>query len=295
MSEPDSSPTSRLTPRRDAGSTQAIPGSPGSSADPRPAAIAPAGGARLVLVAAALAIVAVVLLNLYIVAVKRQNQSKMLTRYELLATLRPGEKLQAKDLKPVKVPEQFEQAFSRFISDADIALKFGQTVRRPAYSGELLAYDVFKEAQGADLDQEITPGFRLYALPVNSRGIIGGLRPGMFVDIEAPFHAAGGGGEGTPIVLPIMERVKLKTVGGRSIADEAAGEAARRAGSFQTVGIEVTPQATDKLSMIQKMAVGEFELILRNPADDRLIKIPNPDPDTFINPAVLKLLPTTAR
>lgn len=245
----------------------------------------PAGSARLVIVAAVLALIAVVLTNVYVEYVKRVSEEGTITRFRLTQSLRPGERLKDRDIVAVKLPARYEDAFRTYINDKERDSFIGRQVLRYAEQGEFLAGRMFEASTDKDLDDEIAPGMRLYPLPVNSRMAIGGLRPGMVVDIEAPFTV-----QGKPVVLPVMENVKVIVVGAVSTLDERTGSTSRIS-TYQTISIEVLPQATAKLSMIEKMASGPFELTLRNRLDEKMVKIPNADPQTGINPSVLDMLP----
>ena len=112
----------------------------------------------------------------------------------------------------------------------------------------------------------------------------GNLQPGMFVDIEAPFSVVDGGST----VLPVMEYVRVLAVGNVSIVDQEStrGGRPRNPGSYRTISIEVEPNQATDLSMIQKIAIGDFELHLRNPADQSTPKIRAGG----INPEVLRLI-----
>jgi Flp pilus assembly protein CpaB len=260
---------------------------PSNTPGPVPAS-PPAGSAKLVIVAAVLALVAIVLVNVYVEYIKYTIDEQPIVRYRLLQTLRPGERLRDRDIEAVQLPARYQDAFRNYISDRERDSKIGSIVLREATQGEFLSSLVFEQPEGSRLDDQIRPGFRLYALPVNSRTTIGGLRPGMHVDIEAPFRGTGT----TDLILPVMEGVKVIEVGNMSTADEQRGGASR-VSSFQKIGIEVTPQAASALSMIERIARGPFELHLRNPQDQLPVKILHPDRDTNINPVVLDMLPST--
>lgn len=249
----------------------------------------PGGSAKLVVVAAVLALVAIVLINVYIEYVKRVSAEGTTIRYRLTTTLRPGERIRERDVQEVRLPARYEDAFSGFLDPTEMQKKIsaGELVRRTGEQGHFVSASLFEDANESGLDESIGEGMLLYALSVNSRTTVGGLRPGMYIDIFAPFRGSGP----TPVVLPVMERVKVVTVGSVGITDDQAN---RRITSYQTVGIEVTPQAAIKLSMIERVATGPFEIALRKRSDERNHLIVNMDPQTRINPRVLDMLPTMA-
>lgn len=233
---------------------------------------------RLLIIAVVVAIAAVIVVNLYIEVVRQQAQPKSFTIYTANRTLAVGDKLKERDYDPVQVPETFQNAFSKAIRGSDISNRNDQVIHQPVAMGEVITVAAFTDSFEDRLDRKIDRGMRAVALPVNSRTLPGTLRPGMYVDIEAPFRGSGG----VVQVLPVMENVEVMAVGARSVIDEAQGESVRNT-RFSTISIQVSPENATMLSMVQKMAVGDFELHLRRPGDDTTPKIPSGG----INPAVV--------
>lgn len=245
----------------------------------------PPGSKRLVIIAAAVALLAVVFVNLYVMRVKAQAHQGEFTVYKLVTTLKPGEKLSRKDVNPVLMPKRYLDSFDDAVreesADGDDALTavVGTRLMLPGRRNQFLTYDLFADSQTTDLDTRITQNLRLIALPVNPRTLPGSLRPGMFVDIEAQFP----GGELN--VLPVMERVEVFSVGARSIADDPKNPG-RSQRNFTTISIQVGPGEATSLEKIKKLVIGDFELHLRNPTDTGTPKIP----EGGINPKVLGLI-----
>jgi len=101
----------------------------------------------------------------------------------------------------------------------------------------------------------------------------------MYIDIEAQFPG------GSLNVLPVMERVEVFSVGSRTIGGDA-NSTSRSSRNFTTISIQVSPDDATSLEKIKKLVVGDFELHMRNPADNTTPKIP----EGGINPQVLKLI-----
>jgi len=243
------------------------------------------GSTTLVIVALSLALLAVILTNVYIGMVRSQADADRITVYTLTRTVYPGDKLDEDDVQPKPFPGEFEQTFSNRVKPESLELRIGTVIRRTAEQGAPLTHDLFTEPEDRDIDLRITPGMRLYALPVNNRTVPGNLRPGMIVDLEAPFRVAGT----QTLVLPVMEQVKVMAVGKRDIADETASDRGRSRPitSFDTISIQLTPEQATQMSMIQRLTVGDFDLHLRNPGDETTPKIPAGG----INPRILEMLP----
>ncbi len=247
----------------------------------------PTGSTRLVLVAGLLAVLAVVLTNVYIERVRTQATESSFNAYVLARTVRSGDQLKSEYVKPVKVPEKFKDSFKDLgaMDEEDYRVRLADKERfqRSANAGDILTYAMFITPTGKDLDRNITTGRRMISLPINSRTAPGALHEGMYVDIEGAFHT----GASVPETLPVMERVKVIALGTRTVYDEQGGSRRRRQSrSFKTITIEVTPDEATQLSMVQRITIGEFELHLRHPDDRVQAKIP----EGGINPAVLQLI-----
>ncbi|GAB4194313.1 MAG: hypothetical protein Kow00105_08530 [Phycisphaeraceae bacterium] len=245
----------------------------------------PPGSNRLVVIAAAVAVLAVIVVNLYVAMIKRQVQESQFIAYRLVTNLKPGDKLDAKDVKAVPIPKRFRESFEGMVleesgkGDAALTAQLGQRLRRPAQRNQFLTYDLFTAPGDVELDTRINPNMRLVALPVNPRTLPGNLQPGMSVDIVAQFPG------GNLNILPVMENVKVFSVGARSIADDetATGRTSR---NFTTISIQVTPDEATSFEKIKKVVIGDFELHLRNPGDNSTPNIP----EGGINPAVLRII-----
>jgi Flp pilus assembly protein CpaB len=249
-----------------------------------PSTQAPPGSNRLVIIAAAVALAAVIVVNIYVAMVKRQVHEGQFTVYRLTTTLKPGDKLSDKDVKAVPMPKRYRDSFDGMVleesggGDASLTAQLGLRVKVAARHNQFLTYDLFTNPNDVPLDTKINPNMRLVALPVNPRTLPGSLTPGMSVDIEAQFPG------GSINILPVMENIEVFSVGSLSIADdENAGRGQR---NFTTISLQVTPEEATSLDKIKKMVIGDFELHLRNPNDNSTPKIP----DGGINPQVLRLI-----
>ncbi len=236
------------------------------------------------MIAAGIALLAVILVNLYVGMVRRQAHQGEFTVYKLVTTLRPGDKLSRKDVKDVTMPRRYKDSFDDAVreesteSDDALTAVIGTRLKVPARRNQFLTFDLFTDPQESELDTRINTSMRLVALPVNPRTLPGNLQPGMYVDIEAQFPG------GSLNVLPVMERVEVFSVGSRSLADAQTG--GRTQHNFTTISIQVGPDEATSLEKIKKMVIGDFELHLRNPTDPGTPKIP----DGGINPLVLRLI-----
>ena len=246
------------------------------------ASSSPQGSTKLVILALVIAGVALVLVNGYIEYVRSQAREGQFIVYRLNSSVEPGEELEQNMVNEVAVPERFDNSFNDAIRRDGLEAKLGQPVLRYAQRNDVLTYSLFTDPDENALDRRIEDGSRLKALPVNPRTIPGVLRPGMYVDIEAPFPGGG------PNVMPVMERVRVMVIGDYSIVDEseAGTNAPDSFGNFSTISVEVTPEQATQLAEITKLITGDYEIHVRNPGDRGHPKIE----DGGINPDVLELL-----
>ena len=82
----------------------------------------PPGGNRLVIIAAAVGVLAVVLVNIYVAMIKRQVHEGEFTVYRLVTTLKPGEKLSRNDVEPVTMPKKYRFSNSEKIHSTMFSL-----------------------------------------------------------------------------------------------------------------------------------------------------------------------------
>jgi hypothetical protein len=104
----------------------------------------------------------------------------------------------------------------------------------------------------------------------------------MRVDLEAPFQTA----QGVVTVLPVMENVQVVALGTQTVFDEDLGRPERSPRSFQNITIQVKPEEATQLANISRMMLGNYDVQLRNPGDEAMVKIRT----GTINPEVLDLL-----
>lgn len=246
----------------------------------------PVGGTKLVVIALALAVAAVIAVNVYVEMIRKQVEQSSFKVYKVTRSIRPGDRLKDRDVQEVNVPTSFQQAFTELgaVSETDMKTRLSENrpLERPINQGEILLFSHFNPPEGQYNDLQITQGKRLVSLPVNSRTVPGNLRPGMYVDIEAPFSSGGP----MPVTMPVLERVKIMAVGTRTLTDESGGDRPRSGGSYNSISFEVDPYQAADLSMIERIAMGEFEIYIRNPQDTSTPKIRTGG----INPDVLDLL-----
>lgn len=249
---------------------------------PRPTEASPPG-AKLVLFALGLALLAVILTNVYIEMVRRSGSEDTIGVYLLTRSVRPGDVLKQQDVQLHRFPAAFRDSFQAMGAmdkpGLDIRLTTREPTQRTASQGDLLTFRLYDPPSSSELDRNIKPGHRQKSLQVNSRTLPGALREGMYVDLLAPFNLGG-----AVQVVPVIERVRVIALGSRTIYDDT--DAGRSTRSFQTITIELESDQVLQLTALERLAAGDFELHLRNPADNSTPHIP----DGGVNPRLLELI-----
>ncbi|MEX2216193.1 MAG: RcpC/CpaB family pilus assembly protein [Phycisphaeraceae bacterium] len=250
-----------------------------------------AGGAKVVLAALGLGLLAVIMLTVYIQGVKNQVAAEQFTVWVLSKPVLAGQRIGTNDWVPVKVPrkEVFTLGFeslgaytSPTGSDENLRalITGGKQWEVNAVKGQLIVHGMFEKGAGRT-EMAMEEGKVRIALPIQSKLTPGGLRPGDYVDIAAPIQTGGIG----PEVMIVMQYVQVKAVGNYTLAEEGAVEGSRSIRSYGTVSIDVEPEVATQLSTLEKMVriYGQFELYLTGP------RPPKWDPGK-INPEVQKHL-----
>ncbi len=257
----------------------------------------PLSGGKLIAVALMFAGVAALINLLYISWVKKQNETQSVDVAVLKNAVRPGQRLSPRDYDIVKVPEQFADAiFGEFGLRAIEPDKIEQRIAdkasyaRPAPVNTILSYYLFETPGGSRTDTMVEEGMVLVALPLHNEIQPGNLQPGMVVDISAGFQVGGA----IPVIMPIMERVKVVALDRHVVDADAAFESesssrsrTRQIRSFDAISIIVRPDVARNLTMVQSLAVqGRFYLYVRKPGDNTRPEIDRGE----INDAVLEML-----
>jgi len=265
-----------------------LPGSPTIPLPKKPtpndgSAASPQQSTRLIGVALLLALAAVVMVNLYILGVKNSAKEGEFEFFRLRVSKGIGDILSAQDIETVGVPESYRDAFRGVVESNSVGepLRLGDPFTRHAEQGQPLTTRMFDDPTGDASRRLVTKGYRGVSLPVVSKLLPDPLKAEMRVDILAPVRTAGGRRQ----IIPVMENVRVISVGSRNILDERAG-GGRSAGNFETLTIEVRPGEALLLGEISQevQKVGVFSVLLRSPEDQRPAFIP----DGGINPVLLE-------
>lgn len=250
---------------------------------------APPASPKLVGLALLVALAAVVMVNLYILGVKKAAEEGEYQFFRLRVAKDIGQTLEIEDVQLVGVPESFRDAFRDVVepNSQNQPLRLGDPFTRRAEIGEPLTTRMFDDLTGDASRRLITQGFRGVSLPVVSKLLPDPLKAEMRVDVSALVRAPGGRRE--PMV--VMENVRVISVGSRNILDEKSG-GSRGSSNFETLTVEVRPEEALLLEAITQevQKTGVYSVQLRSPDDQRPVFIP----DGGLNPDLLERFGLTA-
>ncbi|MEO0514658.1 MAG: hypothetical protein AAF086_05110 [Planctomycetota bacterium] len=271
-----------------------LPGSPTVPLPKKPGASGagsntPPASPKLVGLALLVALAAVVMVNLYILGIKKSAEEGEYQFFRLRVAKDVGQTLEIEDVQLVGIPESFRDAFRDVVepNSQGQPLRLGDPFTRRAEIGEPLTTRMFDDLTGDASRTLINQGFRGVSLPVVSKLLPDPLKSEMRIDILAPVRAPGGRLQ----IMPVMENVRVVSVGNRTIVDETSG-GNRGSSNFETLTVEVRPDEAILLEAITQevQKTGVYTVLLRSPDDQRPTFIPNGG----LNPDLLERFGLTA-
>jgi Flp pilus assembly protein CpaB len=205
----------------------------------------PSGGVLAVAIGAAL--VAAILVNVYIGHVRSQYEDGSKQFYQLKNRVDKGSPIQKNNLDTVPIPRKLEPKFKMAAQDdADGRLLIDRKAPRNMAAGEFLWFYEFKE-EGAGEITHIPKGYELVPIPISADNPFGQqLQPGGYVNIRGEFEVGSDPKKSEVKVMTVMENVQVKALGG------SAEPVAQRARTYDTIQIMVRSSQAKQLLEIQR-------------------------------------------
>jgi hypothetical protein len=236
------------------------PSNPGAATPP------PAGSGQLVIIGLVVAVIAVILMNVYVeMRVAAQDEDKI-TFFKFNDSLKAGDEIEMDKLERVKIPESMENAFGanavRPAADGRPMDGLGVNLSQPVVPGQVLTFNLFQDASATTFRDPAYRNLDEITLNIDSKEQPPNLRPGDFVDLYAsvPLNR-------NTEFMRIMEYVKVVDLGDR-IQD--AGSSRGKTNKYGSITIYVDPKLSSKLFDIQKRVDGQtFNVTRRDPQDKR--------------------------
>jgi Flp pilus assembly protein CpaB len=206
----------------------------------------PSGGVLAAAIGAAL--LAAILVNVYISYVKSQYEQGARQFIQLKETIDAGTPIADRHLKVVLVPRPFLEALKRAIELKDKeSLAIGKRAPRRMYEGEFLFAPDFLPRGEEEILAKPPAGYVMVTIPVDPGASLGPqLQPGAFVNIYGDFNVSGDERRKDIKILPVIDNVMVKALEGSA---KAVSEKNR---SYNNIQIVVRESQARELMQIQR-------------------------------------------
>ena len=245
---------------------------------------------NLLIVGVVLALITVVLLNVYVGRIRASEKAIAVLRLRPGVALAKGQQLGPNMVERLEVPERFEAVLGRAIPAAPESTTWltDRPVTRDVSDGSVLLYEHFEDAPDERFAMRVQKGMRGLTIPVDSTAAVAFfVEPGSRVDIlttlaqvEVQNVQTPGGGRSVPQTVSevatktLLQNVRVLAVGRATTRGSYLGNVEE---GFGTVTVEVTPLQAEKLVFALEHARRGLTLALRNPADEETPQLPSVD------------------
>lgn len=228
---------------------------------------APAGSGQLVVIGLIIALVAVILMNVYVEMRVKASQEDKVTFFRFEDDMKTGDEIQMSDLEPFEVNESQKDVFGTNAVPEDpqnpgrpLDGEF-TTLNQPVVKGQMLMFSQFRTRDSAAQRDPAYRGLDEITLNIDSKEQPPNLRPGDLVDLYAsvPLNR-------NTEYMRVMEYVRVVDLGDKV---QESGSRSRN-NKYGSITIYVDPELTNKLFDIQKRVDGQtFNVTRRDPQDRR--------------------------
>ncbi|XAL99288.1 hypothetical protein OT109_17115 [Phycisphaeraceae bacterium D3-23] len=231
------------------------------------------GSTQLVMIAGVVAVVAVILMNVYVELRAKANSEDTENFFRLTVDRDRGDELSPGDVEMIAIPKSYIRAFGTDAireDPATVGIPNGGYAKRTfsvsARAGEVIRDGMFIRESTNRLGIDLERGRRLVALPVNTDNQPPNLAPDDYVDIYANVMRR----TGTESIV-VMERVQVRLVGSR-VVESGADSSRSRNVKYGSITIEVARDEVAKLANLQtRIAGNEFLIVVRAGIDRTLL------------------------
>lgn len=252
-----------------------------------PAQSSPTGSGQLVLIGFVIALVAVILMNVYVEMRVAASQEDTVTFFRFPEEKGAGDKIDISELQPIQVQAKYSGAFgTSAVRENDLKPGTpldgdGQILTKNVAANQILSYDLWGTSTTRVARDPGDEGLDEITLNIDSKKQPANLRPGDYVDIFASIPL-----NRDSEYMRVMEYVKVVNLGDRV---QEAGTSNRN-NKYGSITIYIDPKLTTKLFDIQKRVAGQtFNVTRRDPLDKKIRKL-DTGGSREINKRVLELL-----
>ncbi len=231
---------------------------------------APRWNKSILVTAVVLAVIAVIIVNVWLDAERRRQRRGYMTVEVATRRLEKGQNLAKADVREAEMPPVSPQEAQRYIRTEQLAAVLDKPLARSVEANQRLQWDDFTSTAGSVGPEVVPPPdkgkppARALTIPIDRTTSPGSLlSQGTYVDLLATLPATQSRNQAETITL--LERVLVLAVGGKTLYDNP-----EQRGSYLSVTIQVTSEQAEKILTIKNYLKEGFTVILRNSADTKV-------------------------
>jgi len=230
-----------------------------------------------------LGLIAVVMVNVHVARIKRQQEAVKIVRVNKL--IRRGAAPE-QNMEVVSVPEEFAAGLETAVTDKDMPLVASRPINTELKEGTFLQWSHFEgggRTQERAIMEVLQKGRRAMSVPVSDVGAVSGwIRPGDFIDLLGTFTTPDRDGNQRTSTMTILQHMKVIAIGGRTeySEDVIRGRTGDRR-RYESLVLEVSPQEAQLITFALGQG-GSLTATLRRPDDDVTAEIPKMNWDNFL-------------
>ncbi|MEM9018997.1 MAG: hypothetical protein AAGC44_00420 [Planctomycetota bacterium] len=241
-----------------------------------------AGSTQLVVVGVVLAVIAVVLVNVYVEMRAASENEDTVTMFRFKVAKDRGDAIEEGDFDQIEIPKRFEKAFGDAMppatSDPEMPSGgYGQILNQSVRKDEVLRFSMVQSGTLDSAGRDVDRGTRIFALKVDSSEQPRNLARGDYIDVLGEF------GRGTGVMY-VAQRLEVVQVGDRLNSQSEDGSRVLR---YNNISIQVSPDDVLSLKALEKLTVNEqFSITVR--ADDDYDITITPKEESVLNQELLR-------
>jgi pilus assembly protein CpaB len=221
---------------------------------------------KILITAVIVAVVAMVLINLYVAGIRRDYTADPVIVLQAIHAVPAGKPVTAADYKEIPLPRKiYEQVISYAVTKQDLPILAATPLRRQLNNGDIISYSHLSRTVQEGLRDMIAPGQRAVSIQVSEETSVSNfVQPGDMVDIMATLMG-GQAAAARNVTKPLLTGIRVLAVGG-DYADTNNRAFAQR-GRYNTVTLELSMEQAERVIAARDQLRATMTLLLRNPKD----------------------------
>jgi pilus assembly protein CpaB len=217
---------------------------------------------KIMITALIVAIVAVILVNLYVGSIRSSYTRDPVVVFQAVRDIPAGKPVNAQDYREITLPSKvFESVTAYAVTRQDMPVLASTPLRRPLKTGDIISYTHLSRTVQEGLRDMIPPGKRAVSIRVTEETSVSNfVQSGDLVDIIATLV-----GTDKAVTKPLLTGIRVLAVGGEY--GDTSNQAFVQRGQYGTVTLEVTTEEAERLIFARDQLRANMTLLLRNPKD----------------------------